>query len=139
MRKHKGAVGTILAEKPVEQSFVVVDFPQEGEVVISPEYTLRIGASADAALVEVSIDGGAYQPCRSAVGFWWFDWAGYTKIAHKVSAKVTTHSGGTAFSEPRKFSVKLPSAGGAEKKTAKISKVKKKLTKMLGDAGINIG
>ncbi|MBI3551636.1 MAG: hypothetical protein HY077_03900 [Elusimicrobia bacterium] len=137
MRKHKGAAGFIAAEKPAEQSYVVVDFPQEGEAILSPEYTLRVGASADAEKVEVSIDGADWKACRNAVGFWWFDWAGYASKAHKVSARITTKDGRTVFSDPRKFSVKLPSAGSAKKPT-KISKVRKKLSKMLGDAGINI-
>ncbi len=139
MRKHKSSSAVAVAEKPAALSFVVVDFPQEAEVIVSSEYTLRIGASADARAVEISLDGGDWLACRPAVGFWWFDWSNFSRIAHRVSARVSTHEGKTHFSDPRKFSVKLPAAGGAVKKTSKISKVKKKLTKMLGDAGINIG
>ncbi|MBI3300340.1 MAG: hypothetical protein HYZ75_19410 [Elusimicrobia bacterium] len=53
----------------------VVDFPRAGEVIAGPDYTLRISAPA-AARVEVSIDNSGWQPCREALGLWWYDWRG---------------------------------------------------------------
>lgn len=143
MRKHKGlligaapAVEKAVIEKPVE-SHLVVDFPQEKEVITHPEYTIRLGASSDAAKVEVSIDGGDFAPCRTAVGYWWYDWSGFSKIAHKISARLTTHDGRIIYSDLRTFSVRLPKAAGAS--STKTSRVRKKLSRMLADINLNIG
>jgi hypothetical protein len=141
MRKHKG-LQTVAAEiiaEVVPAAFVTVDFPQEKEVVTSPEYTLRLGASLDAAQVEVSIDGSDWKACRESVGFWWFDWSGYSKIAHKISGRVTTKDGRVVYGDPRSFSVRLNNGAGSAKKAPKASKTRKKLTKMLIDAGLSIG
>jgi hypothetical protein len=70
-----------------------IDYPQAGEIIVSPQYTLRITAPEGLA-VEVSIDDGAWQPCRYSVGHWWFDWSNYPAGRHTVCARV---SGTEAF------------------------------------------
>lgn len=142
MRKHKGTlsgaapiVEKAIIEKPVE-SYIVVDFPQEKEIITSSEYTIRLGASHDAEKVEISIDGGEFKACRHAVGFFWFDWSGYSKVAHKISARLTTKDGRILYSDLRTFSVKLPKAAGTA--TSKVSKTRKKLSRMLADVNLII-
>lgn len=146
MRKHKGLLSGAAAvventtekaiEKPVE-SYVVVDFPMEKEVIASPHYTIRLGASHDAEKVELSIDGADFLACRHAVGYFWFDWSGYSKVAHKISARLTTKDGRIIYSDLRTFSVKLPKTAGAASST-KVSKTRKKLSRMLADINLSI-
>jgi len=134
MRKHGSRTALALPEAPVQPSFVVVDYPREKEAVVSFEYTFRIGASPDAARVEVSIDGADWQPCRESVGFWWYDWSGYSsKAARQLQARVTTHDGRVVTSEPRRFGVKLPKPAGAAapKAAARAPRARKKLTRSL--------
>lgn len=93
-----------IAEKTTHQ--LSIDFPQRGEVVMSPEYTLRIEAPG-AQRVEVSIDGGEWQPCRHAVGYWWFDWSDYLPGPHQVRAQSVGHDGEVAYIESRRVAVRL--------------------------------
>ena len=58
-------------------SCVVLDHPQQGEKIASPDYTLRVGTVGDVERVEISIDQGPWLPCRYSVGYWWHDWTGY--------------------------------------------------------------
>ena len=51
-----------------------VDFPREGEEVLSGHYAVRVSAEG-AEDVEVSVNDGPWQPCRAAAGFFWYDWA----------------------------------------------------------------
>lgn len=69
------------------KAYVTVDYPQEGEIVTSASYALRITTSA-AEGVDVSIDGKDFQPCRECVGHWWFDWSGYGAGPHSVVARI---------------------------------------------------
>ena len=142
MRKHKGLLSGAAAviEKPIEtpvESYIVIDFPREKEVITSSEYTIRLGASHDAEKVEVSIDGGDFLACRHAVGYFWFDWSGYSKVAHKISARLTSKDGRILHSDLRSFSVKLPKAAGAAS-SPKASKTRKKLSRMLADVNLII-
>jgi hypothetical protein len=70
------------------KNYVGIDFPQEGEILTSGQYTLRISTSATEG-VEVSIDGKGWEPCRECVGFWWYDWSGFGAGAHTVVAKIS--------------------------------------------------
>ncbi len=72
--------------------YVVVDYPQEGEVLIGPDYTIRIGASEKGS-TEVSIDGGEWKKCRMAEGFWWYDWKHYPPGPHTIAARLVNEKG----------------------------------------------
>lgn len=61
---------------PAVAAEITVDYPQERERVISPDYTFRVAARA-ASRVEISIDQNEWRPCRQAEGYWWYDWSGY--------------------------------------------------------------
>ncbi len=69
-------------------AFVTVDYPQDGEIVTSSQYAMRVSTSASEG-VEISIDGKAWQPCRESAGFWWYDWSGYGAGPHAVLARIT--------------------------------------------------
>ncbi len=70
------------------KNYVGVDFPQVGEILTSPHYVVRISTSATEG-VSVSIDGKEWQPCRESVGFWWYDWSGFSAGVHTVVARIS--------------------------------------------------
>lgn len=51
----------------------VVDFPKEGEEILTGHYAVRISATPGSD-VEINTGGSDWWPCREAVGFFWFDW-----------------------------------------------------------------
>jgi hypothetical protein len=82
-----------------------VDFPREDEVIVSSDYTFRVDAPG-AWSVELSVNGGDWQPCREAVGYWWFDWKA-SPGSHEITARARKANGRPAKSQPRRFSVEL--------------------------------
>jgi len=101
-RKHKS---TRSVEAPAVT--VTLDYPQDGEIITSPNYTFRIGAK-EAGNVEVSIDGEAWTPCRQAEGYWWYDWSGYDSGIHEILARVQPQDGLIAPPAKCRFQVELP-------------------------------
>lgn len=89
----KAAIPTVkapvVAEKieAVGKNYVVVDYPQEGEIVTTPSYTLRVSTSA-VENVQISIDGRPFESMRESVGFWWYDWSAYGAGAHTVISRI---------------------------------------------------
>lgn len=88
---------TILRKKKVVKSekkeeYLVVDFPQEDEIVTSPNYTIRIGAGAGNT-VGVFLDAGDWKTCRLAEGYWWYDWADYPPGFHRIKARIRDEKG----------------------------------------------
>ncbi len=75
------------------EAHVNMDYPKETEVITSPFYTLRFSASNETHSVEVSIDGGPWQPCRQAAGHFWFDWANYMSGRHEIEVRARLHGG----------------------------------------------
>ncbi|MEW6556935.1 MAG: hypothetical protein AB1349_06230 [Elusimicrobiota bacterium] len=73
--------------RAVETPYVLIDYPQENEVITSPTYTIRIGANSSTNSVRVKIDTGDWSQCRQSVGYWWFDWANYPAGAHEIIAE----------------------------------------------------
>lgn len=85
---------------------VRVEYPRQGEVVAQPSYTLRISvAPGQADAVEVSIDQGAWLPCREGLGLWWYDWSGYAQGEHELTARTHTVGGVYSASIPCRFRV----------------------------------
>lgn len=95
-----------MTETTLTETRVTVDFPQAGEVVTSPQYTIRIGA-IEATGVEISINDGPWQPCRLSAGYWWYDWSGYLPGKHQVKVQAHTQDGQIVTSRPRQFTVTL--------------------------------
>lgn len=80
------------AAKETSSSYVVIDYPTEGELVSGLAYVMRLGASSDG-FVELSINGGDWTPCRHAAGYWWFDWGYYVPGPHKITARIVDAAG----------------------------------------------
>ena len=75
-----------MEESAPQEADIQIDYPQEGEVVGSGHYTVRISA-VDVLDVEVSIDEGPWQACRESAGYWWFDWSGYDSGPHEMMVR----------------------------------------------------
>lgn len=67
---------------------LAIDFPRPEEPVSAGDYTIRIAAEG-ASKVEVSINGGQWQPCRASVGFFWYDWRPAEPGEYKIVARGT--------------------------------------------------
>ena len=79
-------------------------FPMEGELVLSPHYTIRVTAQ-DAKGVDVSIDGGTWQACvRDGQGFA-YDWKGYSAGNHVICARIAYPDGTRETLRPRALRV----------------------------------
>jgi len=100
-----------MATAKMEAASAAFDYPQENQKITSREYTFRIavnrGREDEIAKVEVRIDKKPAQPCREAVGCYWYDWSGYDAGAHQAVALVTTRDGKTRSAGPRRFLVQL--------------------------------
>ena len=89
----------------MDQPKLEIEYPGGDEVVGSHHYAFRISSSEALSVAEISIDRKAWQPCRHACGFWWYDWTGYEAGEHHVAARGTTHDGRVLNSTFRRFEV----------------------------------
>ena len=85
---------------------VRVEFPAEGETLVSHHYTFRILAPEAAVTVDVCINQGDWLPCREALGLWWYDWNTDGDGEYEAVARVRQQDGTVMVSEPRIFFVK---------------------------------
>lgn len=90
--------------KPTVEQFSV-DYPPQGATISSPQYAVRVSAPEDARGVEVSVDQGAWRPCRKAAGHWWYDWSGYDDGEYEIIARLETADGRRMLCEPHEFHV----------------------------------
>lgn len=86
----------------IKEVQVVIDHPAEKEAVSGEEYTFRIKTSDRVTQAEISIDGGPWEACREALGYWWFDWQGVEGGNHQAIARVQWN-GQSVVSAPRQF------------------------------------
>lgn len=75
-----------------EPPYIWIDYPQQAEVLRGPQYVIRLGVGG-ADLVEISLDKGAWLPCRLTAGYWWYDWSAITPGAHTLVARMRTPDG----------------------------------------------
>jgi len=78
-------------KSPSVKNYVVIDHPQNGEILNSNYYTLRIGASS--AKAQIAIDGSDWMDCRCAAGYFWYDWTDISQGSHKLTARIQTVQG----------------------------------------------
>lgn len=74
------------------KTYVVIDYPQNGDTLAPEHYSLRIGASAGHP-VEVSIDGGPWQSAREHSGYYWYDWHNIPAGKHTCVARIQLPDG----------------------------------------------
>jgi len=107
MGKRKTAPAKTGAEAAGGVGRAVLDHPQQGEKITSPQYTFRVGAVGDMERVEISVNEGPWQVCRYSVGYWWYDWSGYAAGRYQAAARARTRDGRLLTTDPAKFSVVL--------------------------------
>ncbi len=77
----------------LETPFVVIDFPQENEVITSTQYEIRMGANASTNNVKIKIDSGNWSQCYQSGGYWWFHWEFYPNGPHEIIAEAWNELG----------------------------------------------
>lgn len=55
-----------------------IDYPNNNEKIYCGHYCFRLGSPSNISWLKISINGGAWQDCRFANGYWWFDWWNFT-------------------------------------------------------------
>jgi hypothetical protein len=71
--------------------------PQIGEsATVTEPRSFRINAPRKAEMVEVSVNGGPWLPCRQVGGFWLSDWAGFELWKYNLRARMRTTERGKA-------------------------------------------
>ena len=81
--------------------YVVVDHPKNLETITARNYSVRIGTS-DCTGVDISVNDQPWQPCRHAVGYWWFDWTNYQPGTHQLVARMHKRNGEYLISKRRR-------------------------------------
>lgn len=94
-----------MRRKHAKAAMLAVEYPRQNEKITSSDYTVRVFAPQSAKRVGISIDQGPWKSCRSAVGYWWYDWAGYQDGEHQIIVSMETGEGGRVISEPHEFFV----------------------------------
>ena len=84
--------------------YVVVDHPKNLETITARQYSVRIGAS-DCTGVDISLNDQPWQPCRHAVGYWWFDWNNFQPGTHQLVARMHKRNGEYLISKRRRCKV----------------------------------
>ncbi|TPW21254.1 MAG: hypothetical protein FD126_871 [Elusimicrobia bacterium] len=98
------------AAKTPKALAVLLEYPRAGEQVLPGHYAVRIAAKPEVT-VEISVDGAPFQPCREAVGYYWFDWTPSALGTHTLVARAKNGGPRTATTEERTvLVVETPSA-----------------------------
>jgi hypothetical protein len=84
-----------------------IEYPQDGETIVSREYTLRIAGPASGESMDISIDQGPWLACRKGAGSWWYDWSGYADGDHEIIARTRGANGRWRMSAPRELIIAI--------------------------------
>ena len=85
---------------------VCIDYPQNNETVYCGHYCFRLGSRKPCTSMQVSINGGEWQNCRQANGYWWYDWWTFNTGNFYLEAKAYVE-GKEEKTAKRKFKVTL--------------------------------
>lgn len=86
---------------------ICIDYPVNNETVYCGHYCFRLGGTANnIEWMRVSINGGSWQDCRHANGYWWFDWWNFETGAFYAEALALV-DGKEVKTAKRKFTVTL--------------------------------
>lgn len=103
--KTKTAKATAAAKTTAAKG-VYIDYPLNNENVYCGHYCFRIGTVGNSEWVKVSLNGGPWQYCRSANGYWWYDWWNFQTGTFTAEA-VALLDGKEVKTAKRKFKVTL--------------------------------
>ena len=76
------------------------DYPKQEELVLTGHYAVRIIGTLEAQ-VELSINNGEWNGCRTALGFYWFDWSPSELGETVLKARVRVGNGRWKISDER--------------------------------------
>lgn len=96
-------VAVVAPRNGTERQPATIDYPQDAERVFAGNYTIRISATG-AGEAQVSVDGGEWQGCREAAGYFWYDWAPVAG-RHKLEVRVRSGKGRWKKGESRSCDV----------------------------------
>ena len=85
---------------------ICIDYPQNEETVYCGHYCFRLGSTKPCSAMQVSINGGEWQNCRYANGYWWFDWWNFNTGNFYLEAKAYVE-GKEEKTDKRYFTVTL--------------------------------
>lgn len=87
-------------QSPSVATDIHIDYPREEELIIPGHYAVRLSGAPDAQ-VELSINDGDWTGCRTAVGYYWFDWEPSKAGEYTLLARQKVGKGRAKKSEPR--------------------------------------
>ena len=105
-KKPLTAKTTVKEPKAATTKTVCIDYPSNNETVYCGHYCFRLGSIEPAEWIKVSVNGGAWQDCRHANGYWWFDWWNFETGAFYAEA-LALINGKEVKTTKRKFKVTL--------------------------------
>ena len=100
------AVKTVKTEDTKASKIICIDYPTANETVYCGHYCFRLGSLKEVPYMRVSINGGPWQDCRRANGYWWFDWWNFQTGSFTLEAS-SEYEGKTVKTAKRKFKVTL--------------------------------
>lgn len=89
----------------ITKKVLEIEYPRQHETITSAGYSIRIAAMPGAKKVEVSIDGGAWEPCRQAEDAFWYDWFLFGSGEHELIARLPLANGQFLLTKPRLVTV----------------------------------
>jgi len=96
----------VMTKETKETKGLYIDYPSDSENVFCGYYCFRIGTVGNSEWTKVSINGGQWQNCRRANGYWWYDWWNFQTGSFTLEA-LSLIDGKEVKSSKRKFKVSL--------------------------------
>ena len=93
-------------ETPKAAKIICIDYPTPNETVYCGHYCFRLGSLKEVPYMRVSVNGGPWQECRRANGYWWFDWWNFQTGSFTLEAS-SEYEGKPVKTAKRKFKVTL--------------------------------
>ena len=103
----KNVLNRLKGSAAVAEPRAAIDYPLPGEIIASNQYPVRLNVPETAESVDLSINRGPWLPCRSAAGYWWYDWSGYGDGAYELIARIPGPNSRWTMTQPLKFTVTL--------------------------------
>lgn len=66
---------------------IAIDYPAEKDQIVHGHYAIRVSSAGNEA-VEISIDGGPWDVCRFASGYFWYDWWPEKTGKHEIEVRL---------------------------------------------------
>ena len=91
-KSSKGGNDMKLSTSSSNGSYILIDYPTDGELLSGVHYAIRIGASGDGSC-QISFDGQNWNDCRHHSGYWWYDWSYFLPGTYRINARLVDNTG----------------------------------------------